>query len=75
MCNLLMAVNLKYFTMTDGGQFVVIIFGTITTELIFSANNSTKVIFLVLSTKVILLNTIWIQMPYRLEDVGMEIVG
>ena len=70
-----MAVNLKYFTTTDGGQFVDIFFGTITTELIFSANNSTKVIFLVLSTKGLLLNTFWIQMPYRLEDVGVEIDG
>ena len=70
-----MAVNLKYFTTTDGGQFVDIFFGTITTELIFSANNSTKVIFLVLSTKEMLLNTFWVQMPYRLENVGVEIDG
>ena len=70
-----MAVNLKYITTTDGGQFVDIIFGTMTTELIFSANNSTKVIFLVLSTKEMLLNTFWVQMPYRLENVGVEIDG
>ena len=44
--NLLMAINLKYFTIEDGDRFVDIIFGTTTTELIFSAKNLTEFIVL-----------------------------